>query len=142
MEHVLEPVRAVDWAPSGRAVRIIDQRRLPTTFVERDLATVDEVVEAIQTLAVRGAPAIGVAGALGLVTAVLPGADEAPTVFLARARAAAARIRSARPTAVNLPRAVDRMVTVLDRGGSTREMIEALRREATAILDEDRAMCR
>jgi methylthioribose-1-phosphate isomerase len=142
MEHVVEPVRAVDWAPSGRAVRIIDQRRLPTTFVERDLATVDEVVEAIQTLAVRGAPAIGVAGALGLVTAVLPGADEAPTVFLARARAAAARIRSARPTAVNLPRAVDRMVTVLDRGGSTREMIEALRREATAILDEDRAMCR
>ncbi|HWZ57700.1 MAG TPA: S-methyl-5-thioribose-1-phosphate isomerase [Gemmatimonadaceae bacterium] len=140
----MEHVRAVDWAPSGQAVRIIDQRRLPGAFVERDLATVDEVVEAIQTLAVRGAPAIGVAGALGLVAALLPWAHETPSAFLTRARAAAARIRSARPTAVNLPRAVDRLVAVLDQchGVETPTVLEALRREATDVLEEDRIMCR
>jgi methylthioribose-1-phosphate isomerase len=139
----MEHVRAVDWAPSGLAVRIIDQRRLPGAFVERDLATVDEVVEAIQTLAVRGAPAIGVAGALGLVAALLPWAHETPSAFHTRARAAAARIRSARPTAVNLPRAVDRLVAVLERchGVETTTVLETLRREATAVLEEDRAMC-
>jgi methylthioribose-1-phosphate isomerase len=139
----MEHVRAVAWAPSGQAVRIIDQRRLPGTFVERDLATVDEVVEAIQTLAVRGAPAIGVAGALGLVAALLPWAHETPSAFHTRARAAAARIRSARPTAVNLPRAVDRLVAVLERchGVETTAVLDALRREATAVLEEDRAMC-
>jgi methylthioribose-1-phosphate isomerase len=138
----MEHVRAVDWAPSGRAVRIIDQRRLPGAFVERDLETVDEVVEAIQTLAVRGAPAIGVAGALGLVTALLPWVDETPDAFLVRAHAVAGRIRSARPTAVNLPRAIDRLVAVLDATRSPAAQLEALRREATAVLDEDRAMCR
>jgi methylthioribose-1-phosphate isomerase len=139
----MEHVRAVEWAPSGQAVRIIDQRRLPGTFIERDLATVDEVVEAIQTLAVRGAPAIGVAGALGLVAALLPYAADPLPAFLARARPIAARIRSARPTAVNLPVAVDRMLRVLDRSSAdTPALLDALRREATAILDEDRAMCR
>jgi methylthioribose-1-phosphate isomerase len=137
-------VRAVAWAPSGRAVRIIDQRRLPGTFVERDIATVDEVVEAIQTLAVRGAPAIGVAGALGLVAALLPYEGEARDVFVGRAREIAARIRAARPTAVNLPWAIDRMMGVVDRanGHTTALLLEEMRREATAVLDEDRAMCR
>jgi methylthioribose-1-phosphate isomerase len=142
----MEHVRAVEWAPSGQAVRIIDQRRLPGAFIERDLTTVDEVVEAIQTLAVRGAPAIGVAGALGLVAALLPYGGEPLPEFLVRARPIAARIRSARPTAVNLPVAVDRMVAMLDRaaaqGLDTPAVLEALHREATAILDEDRAMCR
>src|SRR5271156_4013826 len=111
----VDHVRAVEWAPSGRAVRIIDQRRLPGAFVERDLSTVDEVVEAIQTLAVRGAPAIGVAGALGLVATLMPFAGDAPGDFVVRARNAAVRIRAARPTAVNLPWAIDRMLAVIDR---------------------------
>src|SRR5687768_9074776 len=59
-------IEAVRWSPAGDAVRIIDQRRLPEELVERDLRTLDEVCEAIATLAVRGAPAIGVAGAMGL----------------------------------------------------------------------------
>lgn len=143
MNHV-EHVRAVEWAPGGMAVRIIDQRRLPAAFVELDLATADEMVEAMQTLAVRGAPALGVAGALGLVTALLPVRDLPRSEFVRHARAAAAQIRAARPTAVNLPRAIDRMMAVVDRldGRSPGEMLDALRREATAVLDEDRAMCR
>ena len=66
----MQIIRAVDWSPDGTAVRIIDQRRLPATVVERDLASLDDVCEAIRTLAVRGAPAIGVAGAMGLVVSL------------------------------------------------------------------------
>jgi methylthioribose-1-phosphate isomerase len=68
----MEIIEAVRWSPSGDAVRIIDQRLLPGEYVERDVRTVDEIVEAIQTLSVRGAPAIGVCGALGLVAALAP----------------------------------------------------------------------
>jgi len=142
----MEHVHAVDWAPTGGGVRIIDQRRLPGHLVHRDLMTVDEVVDAIQTLAVRGAPAIGVAGALGLVAALRPFAGEPAATFVPRARAAADRIGAARPTAVNLPRAVDRMRAVLERhaaaGATTGALLDALADEASAVLEEDRAMCR
>jgi methylthioribose-1-phosphate isomerase len=139
----VETIRAVDWSSDGRAVRIIDQRRLPETLLERDLRTLDDVCEAIRTLAVRGAPAIGVAGAMGLVVSLDPFVDEPRPAFVARLRANAEAIRATRPTAVNLPWAIDRMVASADRveGDGARAMIDALREEATRIRDEDRAMC-
>jgi methylthioribose-1-phosphate isomerase len=63
-------IRSVQWSDDGRGVRIVDQRELPARFVERDLRTLDDVCDAIRTLAVRGAPAIGIAGAIGLVVAL------------------------------------------------------------------------
>ncbi len=137
----MEPLAAVRWTPDHDAVRIIDQRRLPGAFVERDLATVDDVVDAIATLAVRGAPAIGVAGALGLAVTLAPHAADPGPVLREHAERYAARIRAARPTAVNLPRAIDRMLTAL-RAVPDAEIVETARRVAGAILDEDRAMCR
>jgi methylthioribose-1-phosphate isomerase len=137
-------IEAVRWSEDGAAVRIIDQRLLPTEYVERDLRTLDEVCDAIRTLAVRGAPAIGVAGAMGIVAILAPHAagGEPRDAFVARAREAAAAVRATRPTAVNLPWAVDRMLRVLDQPGDANALLAALRDEATAILDEDRAMCR
>jgi methylthioribose-1-phosphate isomerase len=132
------PIQAVRWAPNANAVRIIDQRRLPGEFVERDLSTIDEVCDAIATLAVRGAPAIGVAAALGLA-AVL--ANENGAALRDRAQGYAARIRASRPTAVNLPRAVDRVMTAIQAAPDS-EIARVAREEATAILEEDRAMCR
>ncbi len=138
----MEIIQAVRWSPGGDAVRIIDQTQLPGTFAERDLRTVDEVRDAIRTLAVRGAPAIGIAGAMGIVTALAPHAGEAPGAFRDRLRAVAAEIREARPTAVNLGWAVDRMQRLADvTDGSNELLLATLRREATAILEEDRAMC-
>ena len=139
--HVIEAVR---WSPTGDAVRIIDQRRLPGEYVERDLRTLDEVREAIATLAVRGAPAIGVAGAMGLVASLATFTDEAGERFTDRLRAHAAAIRATRPTAVNLPWAIDRMLARAAREGSndSRALLDALRDEAGVILEEDRAMCR
>ena len=138
----MEPVQ---WAPGGDAVRIIDQRRLPGEEVTRDLRTLHDVCEAIGTLAVRGAPAIGVAGAMGLVASVQPFAGVGEAFWQAVADHAAA-IRATRPTAVNLPWAIDRMLAaahVSRAGGATPvEAMRRLRAEATAILEEDRAMCR
>jgi len=139
----VDPIRSVQWAPAGDAVRIIDQRRLPAEYVERDLRTVEEVREAIASLAVRGAPAIGVAAAIGLVASVLPFAGEAGALFRARLEAHAGILGAARPTAVNLSWAMARMLARAraQPAAAPPELLKALRREATAILDEDRAMC-
>ena len=139
----MQIIQSVRWSDDRRGVRIIDQRLLPGQFVERDLRTLDELTEAICTLAVRGAPAIGIAGAMGLVVTLLPNAKEPRERVLARARDAAATIRATRPTAVNLPWALDRMLLCAEHTrGDGEAIVAALRVVATAILDEDRAMCR
>ena len=136
-------IESVRWSPEGDAVRIIDQTQLPRRLVERDLQSIDDVCDAIARLAVRGAPAIGIAGAMGLVTSLSPFVSEPHDQFDARLRAHADRIRSTRPTAVNLPRALDRMLDCAsETSGGPRTVLDALRVEATALLAEDRAMCR
>ena len=139
----MSAVEAVRWSSDGGAVDIIDQRLLPGKLVRRELRTVDAVCDAIATLAVRGAPAIGVAGAMGLVVALQPHAADDRESFLVRARELGARIARVRPTAVNLSWAVRRLLaTAGTAAGGGPEIHAAMRREATRILDEDREMCR
>jgi methylthioribose-1-phosphate isomerase len=136
-------IQAVRWNRAGLplSITIIDQRQLPDRCVERELRTLDDVCDAIRTLAVRGAPAIGITGAMGLVVATTPDGDDRAR-YLARLRETAAVIRATRPTAVNLPWALDRMVAVAEKTAGDATTVQArLRDEATAILDEDRAMC-
>lgn len=122
-----DDVRPVAW--TGDALRIIDQTALPGRLVHLDLATVDELVDAVQRLAVRGAPALGVAGAFGVALTVRQaeraGWDET------RLGEAIARVRAARPTAVNLAMGVDRAAARLAQGPS------AVLAEAQCVLDED-----
>ena len=115
---------SVAW--TGDAIRIIDQRRLPGRLELRDLRTVDEVVDAIATLAVRGANVIGTAGALGLGLGIRSGLDAEETAL---------RIKAARPTAVNLRVAVDIALDAHRRGD------DALG-AAIALLDADTEQCR
>lgn len=134
-------VQSVRWGDRG--VVIIDQRLLPTQCVERELTTRDEVCDAIRTLAVRGAPAIGIAGAMGLVASTPPGGGRSRDEYLVELRSAVAAIRATRPTAVNLPWALARMMRVAESAPGEPDAIHRrLREEASAILDEDRAMCR
>src|SRR6186997_1919678 len=105
----MSAVESVRWSADGGAVDIIDQRLLPGTLERRELRTAEEVCDAILTLAVRGAPAIGVAGAMGLVVALAPHADEEHERFLARVEELADRIAHVRPTAVNLSWAIGRL---------------------------------
>jgi methylthioribose-1-phosphate isomerase len=136
-------VEAVRWSVDGDAVEIIDQRLLPNELVRRDLRTADDVCDAIATLSVRGAPAIGIAGAMGLVVALARHVQDSREHFIAAAEALCERIGNVRPTAVNLPWAMERMCRIArNTPGSAREILKTLRREATEILYEDRAMCR
>jgi methylthioribose-1-phosphate isomerase len=135
-------LESVRWAPEYRAVRIIDQRLLPEELVERDLASAEDVRGAIRTLAVRGAPAIGICGAMGLVVAMRAHTSDTRDVFLERTRRVASEIAATRPTAVNLTWAVERVANRAERtSGTTADIVDAMREEATAILEEDRAMC-
>jgi len=92
--------KTIDWAESR--VVIIDQRALPHDLHMLELSTVDEVIDAIRTLAVRGAPAIGVAGALGVALSAFTHLRGDGVVDQAAVRADAERLAEARPTAVNL----------------------------------------
>ncbi|HEY0613353.1 MAG TPA: hypothetical protein VGC96_01885, partial [Candidatus Elarobacter sp.] len=89
----------------GDAVGYLDQRALPRALARERATTIDHVVEAIRTLAVRGAPAIGIFGGYGVALAARLHHDDRQAY-----EAAAARIRRARPTAVNLAWAVDRVL--------------------------------
>jgi methylthioribose-1-phosphate isomerase len=125
-----EPLRPVTWDAAARAVRLLDQRLLPREEVWLTLGAADEVAEAIRTLTVRGAPAIGVAAAYGLAAEALRGVDGAALA------AAADRMARARPTAVNLAWAVERVRGRFGAGP------DAVLQEAHAIRDEDEAACR
>jgi methylthioribose-1-phosphate isomerase len=145
-ERLPFPFPVAVW--TGDAVRLIDQTRLPAELVFRDCRTVDELGEAIRVLAVRGAPAIGVAAGYGLVLSWHRGlarGEELPALRrrLERDRAALA---ATRPTAVNLFWALRRVSEAADAalaGGAAAEGVAAvLEREARAIHDEDLAMGR
>lgn len=119
---------SIVWADG--AIVTIDQRALPHEVRELRITTVDEVIDAIKTLAVRGAPAIGVCGAFGVVIAARAATFEG-VLDTARVEAEAARIADARPTAVNLAWGVQRTLAQLARG------VEALEAEALELLAED-----
>jgi methylthioribose-1-phosphate isomerase len=126
----------IAWTPDF-AVRILDQTLLPDAETYRTLETVDAVAEAIRTLRVRGAPLIGIAAAMGVTLAVRRGAATLETVC-----AASAALGATRPTAVNLRWALGRMERCAAEAAAAGEDLQrALRDEATAIWDEDRAMC-
>ena len=112
---------SVFW--DGDAVAYVDQRLLPHDVRRVRASSVDEIEEAIRTLAVRGAPAIGIFGGYGV--ALLRDAIADDDAF----RAAAKRVRDARPTAVNLAWAVDRVLAARDM----RAEAEAIHREQVAI---------
>ena len=120
-------MRTIDWVHG--AVVIVDQTALPHELRTLRLTDVDELIDAIRRLAVRGAPALGAAGALGVLLAVRQaGRERWSDDDVAKA---IDRLRTARPTAANLAWGVDRVAARLGEGES------AVEREAMAVLDED-----
>ena len=102
-------VRTIEWVGDiDGFVRLIDQTLLPTQLAYRDCRSVEEVWEAIKTLRIRGAPAIGVAAAMGAVVGVQTGGDDAKSLG-ARLASVCDYLGTSRPTAVNLFWALDRM---------------------------------
>ena len=117
-------MRTIDWV--GGAVEVIDQTALPDELRMVRLSTVDDLVDAVRRLAVRGAPALGVAGALGVALAArLHIGDDAGLA------AAVEAVANARPTAVNLRRGAARAAARLPEGP------DAVLAEALLVRDEE-----
>jgi methylthioribose-1-phosphate isomerase len=127
-------------------VRLIEQTLLPAKHEVLDVKTVDAMVDAIKRLAVRGAPAIGVAAAYGMLLDIQHLSDKSPENVVGRAKEAAATLAKSRPTAVNLAWALKRMdaraVRDMQRGLSGERILDGLFEEAHAICAEDQATCR
>ncbi len=140
-----EPCSTLRWIGdvAGR-LRLIDQTRLPVQLAEIECTDPESVWKAIRTLQVRGAPAIGVAAAYGLVLGVQPALDSDRSGFLELLERTASYLATSRPTAVNLFWALARMERVAfgsDARLPTRELAERLLAEAHAIRAEDIATC-
>jgi methylthioribose-1-phosphate isomerase len=118
---------------------ILDQTLLPGQTVYLDIGSVDALIEAIQRLRVRGAPAIGVSAAYGLVIAAQAAPASDGAAFMDALLRDAEKLAASRPTAVNLTWAVNRMTGVARRlaGRPVPEIIAALEAEARAIQKED-----
>lgn len=116
-------MRAIDWVDD--AIDLVDQTLLPGKYKRHRVTEIDELISDIQRLAVRGAPALGVAGALGVALLARQSDD------VAAIKTDAQRLRAARPTAVNLSWGVDRALAKLNEGP------DAVLAEAIKIRDED-----
>jgi methylthioribose-1-phosphate isomerase len=141
----MKPIDTLHWiGGADGCLRLIDQTRLPVELVEIECYDVQSVWEAIKTLRVRGAPAIGVAAAYGVCIGLQSVAGDDETVFYARLREVVDYLASSRPTAVNLFWALKRMSHTAEKyhGMPTAEIFAFLLDEAWAIREEDRQMCR
>ncbi|MBR6562642.1 MAG: S-methyl-5-thioribose-1-phosphate isomerase [Clostridia bacterium] len=122
----------------------IDQTKLPNSVEVRECCDIFKLVDIIQRLAIRGAPAIGVGAAIGLYAAACRFEDETPEAFYYTLRKCERLLKDSRPTAVNLAVAVDRMMNAAKRAKryGINTMIAGMRREARNIYNEDIATCK
>ena len=145
----IAPAPAEGGAPTGfrtpfregdGVMHLIDQRKLPDELVEVDVRNAPEAASAIRQMVVRGAPAIGQVAAIGLALSAERSKDAQPHARRAILKGGAAALRAARPTAVNLEWAVDRMMARYDAVGELSEdgpaVAAALRAEADAIVGQ------
>jgi methylthioribose-1-phosphate isomerase len=134
----------IEWQPE--AVVMVDQRKLPGQEVYVHCKTPVEVARAIKTMVIRGAPAIGVAAAMGLALAARRSKAQGTRQLTVEFTKACELMAGTRPTAVNLFWAIDRMkgafAAGIQAGESVVELADRLEREARAIHDEDVASCR
>ena len=128
-------IRPIRWI--GSALELLDQRKLPFVVEYLSCTTSDEVAAAIHDLAVRGAPAIGIAAAWGVVLAAREVMAATPAEAADKLESALPRLNAARPTAVNLAWALARMRAALKTAGS--DWRGVLELEALAIAEEDLA---
>jgi methylthioribose-1-phosphate isomerase len=135
---------AVELMPGDRSVVILDQRKLPVTEKYEMLNRPEQVADAISEMLVRGAPAIGIAGAYGLVLAAATTSKDTGREFSDAMQKAADALRATRPTAVNLAWALDRMMRLAAEITTVAgpERIARLAAEARGIHREDVAACK
>ena len=131
-------MRTLEWESTRKQLRMVDQRLLPSEFTHIYLSDHHQVADSIRNMAVRGAPAIGVAAAYGMALAALGSTMNTVEDIRTQLISAAEVLEAARPTAVNLPWALKRMLGVAARQYDTPDALKnSLLEEAHAMADED-----
>jgi len=126
--------RTIWFDEQNQVVKIIDQTKLPHQFIIKDLKTVQDSIDAIKTMEVRGAPLIGGTAAYGIVLAIMEKND--PNFI----KKSSEKLTQSRPTAINLKWAVDRMMKKLS-GVNNNEVLKVALDEVKAICEEDVKFC-
>jgi len=139
-------MRPIWFDSTSKTVKVIDQRMLPHKLIVADLKTVDDVIEAIQQMFVRGAPLIGATGAFGVYNALLEVKDNLNDSnqrlnisdnYIQYLQKECQRLKDARPTAVNLAWGVDRVFDVVVKYDGLYDKIQAALEEACSIVEEE-----
>jgi methylthioribose-1-phosphate isomerase len=134
-------IRSLVW--QGKQARIIDQTKLPNSESYLEIRTIEQMAEAIRKLRIRGAPAIGIAAAFGLVLGARPVQHLPRPDFEEKLNSMAEFLLATRPTAVNLGWAIKRLLARIGalKDFTTDEAVDVLEKEALAILEEDVRLC-
>jgi methylthioribose-1-phosphate isomerase len=130
-------MRTIDWDDDRDCVVVVDQTKLPADYATFHAETVDQLVESIRILRVRGAPALGAAGAFGVALAARTTDGDSLDALRERLRADADRVASARPTAVNLSRGVEHALSAAESADSVTDLRESTLRTAKELADRD-----
>jgi methylthioribose-1-phosphate isomerase len=136
------PIRSIEWINNG--IRIIDQTHLPEKLIYLDIKDIPTLCEAIRKLRVRGAPAIGIAAAMGVALSAINYRGSDNSFLTEQIQKSMDEIQATRPTAVNLFWALERMKRVLNRveKNNVKTIQDKLVEEARTIWEEDREICR
>ena len=129
--------RSLEWDQSNSTLRLIDQKKLPGEIQYLDLQTEDEIFNAIVDMTVRGAPAIGVAAAYGMVSAANRAEETNVDIFKAQLLGVDKKLRGSRPTAVNLFWALDRTKAAVSQSSTVAEIKDRLLSTARQIEADD-----
>jgi methylthioribose-1-phosphate isomerase len=134
-------MRTIDWSDNNTII-LIDQTRLPKEYVEFKCKDVNTLTEAIRSLRVRGAPALGVAGGFGIALAARNSRAKSPVDLIHDLEYAADILRNTRPTAVNLSWGIERVLRVAKTGHSLHQIKTLALEEAKKMAGEDIVICK
>lgn len=137
----MKAIETIRWDDATDSIVLIDQTRLPLSYRVIRCRTVDRLITAIRSLEIRGAPALGVAGAYGVALAARTVREKEFHHYLEKVETAALAVAHARPTAVNLSWGVQRVLSRIYRSGSVAEARHISLQEAHQVADEDARSC-
>ncbi|MEI8330164.1 MAG: S-methyl-5-thioribose-1-phosphate isomerase [Methanomicrobiales archaeon] len=129
------------WDTRNQSIHYIEQTLLPNEYAIIECRSIERLATAIRRLEIRGAPAIGVAGALGVALATVLADNKDMPSFMASVQRDAAILRSTRPTAINLAWGIDRVLTSMKTAQDCRDACSRAVAEAMVIAREDTACC-
>jgi methylthioribose-1-phosphate isomerase len=135
-------MRTIDWDDEKSCIMIIDQTALPDRLVLKEICSLEALQEAILALRVRGAPALGAAGAFGVAMLARTIPPMMLPDYVIELKAGAERLKETRPTAVNLSWGVERTLSKALEGRDIEDITRLALAEAKAIADDDVARCK